>query len=287
MTKAPIATILISTRDRSDDLRRCLASCVSLNGHIEVLVISDGSRDCTPRMVREEFPQVRLIVEDESAGLIARRNQGVLLATAEIIVSLDDDAEFSDEDTVVQVIAAFERTRAGLLALPYVDTKYSDEVLQRGVSDDEPTGSFRGTAFAVQRAAFVAAGGFEETLVRQGEERDLAIRMIEAGWGMHYGTSAPILHHESRRRDFSDMDYYGRRNDILFGWWNLPWRLLVPYTFRMIVRSVLFGIRVRRPQAMLRGTIAGFWACCATPRPRRPVSQETVLEFRRLTGGGF
>ena len=46
------ATVLITTKNRCDELRNALRSVVSQSMPVEILVIDDGSSDDTPAMLR-------------------------------------------------------------------------------------------------------------------------------------------------------------------------------------------------------------------------------------------
>src|SRR5581483_7389816 len=99
------ATVVISTKNRLEDLRRALRSCLSQSAGPAILVIDDGSSDGTSEAVRQEFPSVRLVREEVSKGYIVERNRGAALATTDVIVSIDDDAEFVSPNTVAQALA--------------------------------------------------------------------------------------------------------------------------------------------------------------------------------------
>src|SRR5947209_3028796 len=90
MPTSPAATILITTKNRRDELARAVASALTQTAPCEILVIDDGSTDGTAAAIRDQFPAVRLHRYEESAGYVLRRNQGAELANAPIIVSLDD-----------------------------------------------------------------------------------------------------------------------------------------------------------------------------------------------------
>jgi glycosyltransferase involved in cell wall biosynthesis len=278
------ATIVIATKDRKEDLKKAIASAVAQQGaNIEVLVVDDGSSDGTSQMVRAEFPQVALVPHPESAGYIVRRNEGAKAARAPVIVSIDDDAEFSTPSVVGEILPLFGNDSVGVVAIPYRDVNRSETVLQKASDVDGVhwTASFVGTAHALRRDVFLRLGGFRSHLVHQGEEKDYSIRMLDAGFGVCLGHSSPILHYESPRRDWSRMDYYGRRNDVLFAWQNVPWPYFLPQLAGTIVKGLWGGVKIGRVGAMLRGVRDGLQECLWREHERKPVSRATYREFRR------
>jgi glycosyltransferase involved in cell wall biosynthesis len=278
------ATVVISTKNRKDDLRRALQSCLKQRAAPEVLVIDDGSTDGTAEMVRGEFPSVRLVREEASAGYIVRRNQGARLARGDVIVSIDDDAEFISPDTVGQTLAELGDPRIAAVAMPFVNVNDSPDIRQRAPSPDGIylKDAFIGTAHGLLRRAFLDAGGYREALFHQGEEEDLCIRLLDAGYVTRLGNADPIHHYESPRRDWRRMDLYGARNKVLFSWYNVPLCYLPLHLPAATLSRLLFGLRARRPLNAIRGLVMGYAACARQVRDRRPVRPETYRLFRRL-----
>jgi hypothetical protein len=80
------------------------------------------------------------------------------------------------------------------------------------------------------------------------------------------------------------MDFYGRRNDVLFHWQNTPmpdvlWQL--PMT---IAGGLLCAYRVKRWRKMLEGIGAGFCVILVGVE-RKPVSKCIAKEFKLLKQG--
>jgi GT2 family glycosyltransferase len=278
------ATIVIATKDRKEDLTKAVASARAQRGaEIEIVVIDDGSSDGTSEMVRSRFPEVVLITHTKSAGYIVRRNEAAAAARAPIIFSIDDDAEFSTPSVVREILPLFDNDSVGVVAIPYRDVYRSEAVLQRALGADKTywAGSFVGTAHALRRDLFRRLGGYRERLVHQGEEKDYSIRMLDAGFGVRLGRSGVILHYESPRRDWSRMDYFGRRNDILFAWQNVPSPYVLPQLAGTIAKGLWGGVKIGRVRHMLRGVRDGLSECLRGEHERRPVSNATYREFRR------
>jgi glycosyltransferase involved in cell wall biosynthesis len=279
------ATVLITTRNRCDELRNALRSAAGQSAPVELLVIDDGSSDGTPAMLRQEFPDARVIRHDESRGLIVRRNEGVRAARGNIVFSIDDDAAFSTPHVVRQTLAEFSDDRIGAVAMPYIDVNRDQAVKQRAPADGEvyATDRFIGTAHAVRRDVFLQVGGYRDALVHQGEESDYCLRMLEAGFFVRLGRADPIHHFESPRRDVRRMDYFGARNSVLFVWQNVPMPDLVWHLPVVMVRLVLLTLRPGRLATRLSGLLAGLRLFAS--HPRRPVSKDTYRLARRLAAG--
>ena len=85
-------SVVLPTRNRPDDLQRCLAalSAQQTRRRVEIVVVdNDPDSGLTPPVVAR-FPGVRL-VREYRPGLSYARNAGILAATGEIIVATDDD----------------------------------------------------------------------------------------------------------------------------------------------------------------------------------------------------
>src|SRR5437667_10630570 len=90
----PIASVVITTKNRRDELFDAVSSAISQSVPVEVLVIDDGSTDGTAEMVRTQFPSVRLEQSKMSLGYIVQRNRAAQLASGRFVFSIDDDAIF-------------------------------------------------------------------------------------------------------------------------------------------------------------------------------------------------
>ncbi len=288
MSKAtPQATVVITTRNRKDDLRRALNSVFAQTVPVEVIVTDDASEDGTPDLVGSEFPDARLLRSEICLGLIAQRNRAAREASTEFIFSLDDDAEFGAEDTVERTLRDFDHPRVSAVAVPHVDTQ-THLGGNAPAPDDQLwcVASFTGTAYALKRSVFLGIGGFREDLVHQGEEGDYCLRLMDGGHVVRLGRASEIQHHESPRRSFDRMDYYGRRNALLFAWRYTPLGWLLPHLAATSVNGVLQSIRTRRFLKPLKGMLAAYCSILLGKSPRQPVSCGVYHLFRSLKKGG-
>jgi len=291
MTSEPVfdATIVITTKNRKADLRRAIQSSISQEGNIEVLVVDDGSNDGTTEMIRSEFPLVHVDRQDVSSGYIVHRNRAARMARGKFLFSIDDDAEFSDSHVVQKTIADFAVSACvGAVAIPCIDVNKSPDLRQPKPDEQNPyvTSEYIGTAHAIRRDLFLQSGGYRSSLTHQGEERDLAIRLLDRGYLIRLGSSAPIWHYESPKRDTRRMDFYGRRNDVLFAWQNTPWSKLPPHLIGTAFNGIRFGFKIGRPTRMVWGILSGFISTFKSEFRREPVSANTYRLYRKLRSKG-
>ena len=281
------AAVVIVTRNRRDELVNAVRSAVSQTARPEVIVIDDGSTDGTAETIRRDFATVSLVRHEQSAGLVARRNEAARATKQDVIVSIDDDAAFTSPRSVEQTLAEFDDDRIGAIAMPFIEPRKGPAVMQRAPAAGRwVTDSFIGTAHAVRRDVFLALGGYRERLIHQGEERDFCIRLLQAGYVVRLGSADPIHHYESPKRDYSRMDYYGRRNDVLFVWHYVPSADLPLHLAGTLVNAARSAWHARRVSRMAAGTVAGLADGVRHRLDRQPVSRTVYRLHRRLKTRG-
>ncbi len=282
------AAVVITTKNRIDDLRRAVASALSQTVEPEVLVLNDGSTDGTAEMLEREFPQVSVRTHPTSLGYILQRNRGAHLVKAPILFSIDDDAVFSSPRVMEQTLDAFDHPRVGAVAIPFIDVNQSSRVKQKAPNSHEifATYSFIGTAHALRRDLFLTLNGYREILVHQGEEEDYCARMLNRGYIARSGTSDPIYHFESPQRSSTRMDYYGSRNKVLYVWHNVPFPFVAAHLIATSVKTLTYNLRPRPFVTRLRGLLAGYAIGLGGRSARQPISKSTYCLSQELKRRG-
>lgn len=285
---AAIATVAIATKNRKDDLRTTLQSIQSQDVPVEIIVIDDGSNDGTADMVRSGFPDVRLHRLEVSEGYVAGRNRAARLASTPFIFSLDDDAVMTGPDTVCRTLAEFDHPRVAAVAMPFININQEQMVRQRAPTPDGHwiVDSYVGTAHALRREVFLGLGGYREVLFHQGEEQDLCIRLLAAGFFTRLGLAAPIHHMQSPVRSRRRMVVFAARNNVLFAWHNVPMLWLLQHWAGTTLNLLRFGLRRRELGWVLEGLVRGYGRCLAELARRKPVSLRTYRLYRRLRKTG-
>lgn len=280
------ATIVIVTKNRKEELAKAIQSALKQSKTVEIIIIDDGSTDGTAQMVKNEYPTVHFVHSDKSCGYIVQRNLGARLAKSNFIISIDDDAELSSPNIVKQTLKYFKNPRIGVVAIPYVEPSKENKILQKPPESGTTwiSESFKGTAHALKKDIFLKLGGYQESLVHQGEESDYSIRLLNAGYVVCLGDLDPIIHWESPKRDFNRMDFYGSRNNIIFVWQNVPMPYMPIHLIGTTFNTLRFTCNPTRFVNRLYGVLMGY-SNFFTLR-REPVQKQTYLLWREIRKHG-
>lgn len=87
-------SVVIPAYNAAATLRRCLESVFAQGGEPEVIVVDDGSRDDTYRLLTEEYGGRVTSIRQANAGPAAARNCGIRAARGRYIAFLDADDEW-------------------------------------------------------------------------------------------------------------------------------------------------------------------------------------------------
>lgn len=197
---------------------------------------------------------------------------------------MDDDAVFTTPHVIEQTLPLFNHPRVGAVAIPICNVKCGDEEFQRApdITNIWCQQQYIGTAHALRRDMFLGLGGYRAHYFRQGEERDLSVRMLANGYIIRVGTGDRIDHFESPRRSFKPQDYYGRRNDILFPWHNAPITHMPWTVAKMTIAGIRHTFRTGRYRDMLAGLCAGYAGFVRYHGYREPVGTRTWQLYQKL-----
>ncbi len=273
----PQASIVISTKDRKEELRRALRSVEAQSVDVEILVMDDGSSDGTAEMVAREFPAVRLHRSQVGRGYLPQRNQGMALASAPIVISLDDDAEFMGPDTVAQTLADFGHPRVAVVAIPYRNGS-DGTVMQAAPASDGVfvLHGFVALGAAIRRDVFFAVGGYREALEAIGEEFDVSLRMLDRGFVTRAGRAAPPVVHQRSPIRPGGRAYLGPRNDLINASMTVPGPSLPLHLLRITAMALVRAMSRRRGRLLtLRGLADGYRYALRFRHDRQPVARQT------------
>jgi GT2 family glycosyltransferase len=279
----PAAAVIFPTRNRKDCLKAALDAALAQTVPTEIIVLDDDSSDGTEEMVRGGYPTVRYKRFSGPCGPSLLRNRGAEMTTAPILFPIDDDAIMVSPRTVEQTLGEFDHPRIAAVGIPFINVRLDNTVRHHAPSHNGPwiCEAFVGASHALRRDVFLGAGGYREELFYMGEEGDLCIRLLDQGYVVRLGHADPIHHLESPSRSSRRADLYGRRNDILYVWQNIPMPYAIPHLAARTIHGIELGIR-RRKLVMFEGLARGYGAILRRLGSRHPVKRETLEILRHL-----
>jgi GT2 family glycosyltransferase len=244
-------TVGICTRDRQASLLRCLRSLRHAEALIDrVIVVDDASAQPVEPAVRAELgddARRTVLRDDGGAGVSAGRNRVAREARTPFILYLDDDAALLPGTAVADALAVLQAD-ASVAAVAFPQADEAGQLYHPGAQPSAATEpalvrTFIGFAHLIRRDALLAAGGYREILEIMGEERELALRLLDAGHRVVYLPGAPVAHlADPAGRDPRRFLYLTVRNDALSGLLNEP----LPVALGMLVPRLLRYFPMRR-----------------------------------------
>lgn len=286
MPELPAASLVITTHNRHEDLVRALESARAQTVPLEVIVLDDASTDGTGEVVQSRFPEVTYWRSETSQGYIRLRNRGAEMATAPIIFSIDDDAEFSTPNVVAHTLAEFDDPSVGAVSIPYLDDVPGGQEVRVAPAPDTrawAVWAYVGTSHAVRRDVFLQVGGYEAALEHFGEEYHFALRLLDRGYVVRLGRADPIFHHLSQTARRNDRVWLSAERGYVLSLALLaPGLYLVPELLRLLAYSAVHVKEGAPPRLVARGVARGYRAAWQHRRLRTPVATPAYRLRNRL-----
>ncbi len=289
-----VASVVIITHDRPDDLAKCLESVERQTaGEIEIIVVDNASTDNTLEMLAQRFPQVRVYPSKVNLGVSQGRNVGIEMASHEVCVCIDDDAVFASDDAVRQAINYFE-SDPGLasVAMTILSSATGEEErkgiprLDKKVLDrDYECTYFCGAGFAVRRSMFLEAGTFWAPLVYGSQELDLSYRFLDRGWRLVHSAGIRVIHKSSPlARPSGQWVYFNTRDRSWVAIRHLPWPAVVTTTLLWWGQTFWASLWTGTCGSFFRGLAASLGGMGEAYRTRRLISREAIEQLRSKSG---
>lgn len=218
-------SIIIVNWNTRELLADCLASIYANppGCAFEVMVVDNGSTDGSREMLKERYPQVRLIESPTNLGFGAANNRAAEVAQGEYLLLLNSDTLV--HPGAVDALLAHLRShpQTGIVAPRLLNADGSLQVSAhpmpslgrevwrllhldrlRAVSQYPPAywqsqaaqkaEVLMGACLLVRRQDYLGLGGFDERFFMYSEEVDLCKRYQNAGWGITYLPAVAITH---------------------------------------------------------------------------------------------
>ncbi len=207
----------------------------------EVFVVDNNSIDGSVKMVKNKFPEVKLIANKDNLGFSKANNQAMRMASGEYILLLNPDTVVED-DTFSKVVEFMdEHADAGGLGVKMVDGsgKFLPES-KRGLPTPEAAfykmfgisklfpksrrfskyhlgyldenqihqvDILAGAFMLMRKSVLDEIGLLDESFFMYGEDIDLSYRIIKAGYKNYYFPHTRIIHYKGESTKKSSVNY--------------------------------------------------------------------------------
>ena len=224
-------------------LAHCLLSVLyaSKNSQVEVFVVDNMSQDGSVEMVKEKFPWVKLIANEENVGFAKANNQAVELSTGKYILYLNPDT-IVPEDCFEKCIAYMDaHEKVGALGCRLIDGKgiFLPES-KRGFPTAQAaffkisglSSIFKKSTFFNQyhlgflsehetnevdvlvgcfmfcrKTVIDEVGSFDEEYFMYGEDIDLSYKIKQAGFSNVYFPETTVIHYKGESTKKGSLNY--------------------------------------------------------------------------------
>ena len=306
----PLLSVVIPNWNGARFLPTCLdALAAQTYPNIEVIVADNASTDGSQALLRERYPNVRLLPLPANRGFTGACNAGIAAARGEFVALLNNDTEV-DPGWAAAVLDAFARhPEAGSVASKmllfdrrdYIHTTgdyftVDGRAGNRGVWErdagqydrEEEVFSACGGAAVYRRAMLDQIGLLDDAFFFSGEDVDLGWRAQLAGWRCLYTPAAVVYHHLAATGGGVTASYYDGRNLIYILVKDYPaalWRkygLLVLRAQARLAWEALRAWRGAAARARLRGMLAGLLGVPRMLWARRQVQRTRTVPLAYL-----
>ncbi|MEO8515694.1 MAG: glycosyltransferase [Flavobacterium sp.] len=241
-------TILITTKNRLEDLKVTLNKIMFLlkRDDVECIICDDGSSDGTSQFLKDNHPQIQLINNAESKGLIFSRNRLMNLVNSEFAISLDDDLNFLSENPLEIIESYFhENPKCGLISFRIFWNKQEPSSTHSNQKTIRVQ-SFAGGAHVWRMSAWKSIPGYPSWFVFYGEEDFASYHLFKKNIEIHYIPQVLTHHRVDVKGRKKDKDYVERlRRSLRAGWFLfflfLPWSTIP----RKMVYSLYIQLKLK------------------------------------------
>lgn len=226
----PTFSILITTKNRLTDLVFTLEKIQYLLDREDVvcLICDDGSTDGTAPYLQTHYPQIQLIQNPKSQGLIYSRNRLLSLVTTEFAISIDDDLHFITQNPL-KIISNFfgHNPNAAVLSFRIFWDKMEPKTTE--TSDQTmPMQSYAGGAHAFRMKAWQEIPNYPAWFIFYGEENFASYQLFKKKWQVYYLPEILVNHRVNIKARKQHRDYIERQRRSLRSGWYLFF-LFYPY----------------------------------------------------------
>jgi glycosyltransferase involved in cell wall biosynthesis len=248
----PNFSILITTKNRLTDLVFTLEKIQYLLDREDVvcLICDDGSTDGTAPYLQTHYPEIRLIQNAKSQGLIYSRNRLLSLVTTEFAISLDDDLHFITQNPL-KIISDFFNHHSDAAVVSFrifwdkMEPK-TTETLDKAMTMQ----SYAGGAHAFRMKVWNEIPNYPAWFIFYGEENFASYQLFKRNWQVYYLPEILVNHRVDINARKQHKDYIERQRRSLRAGWYL---FFLFYPLKTIPRKMMYSLWIQFKSKVFQG----------------------------------
>lgn len=204
-------------------LQLCLQSVEAAikNLDAEIIVVDNNSHDASCEMVKQLFPNVKLIENTENLGFSKGNNIGVQHAKGEYLCILNPDTVVTENTFLELLTFANLQKNLGIVGCRLIDGQghylpeskrnvpvvkvafqkmigngknyYANHLTENEIGK---ASIFVGAFMLIKRNIYKKVNGFDEEYFMYGEDIDLSYKILKAGYDNYYFGTTTIIHYK-------------------------------------------------------------------------------------------
>lgn len=240
-------SILITTKNRKADLAFTLGKIKNLLDRDEAncIICDDGSTDETAIFLQTQYPNIQLIQNPKSQGLIYSRNRLLNLVNTKFAISIDDDLHFLIENPFGVIENYFKNNPKCGLQTFRIFWSIKPPTSLNTKQESALVKSYAGGAHVFRMEAWQDIPNYPDWFVFYGEEDFASFQLFKKGWEVHYVPEILVHHRVDIKARKNEKDYRLRlRRSLRSGWYLYflfyPWREIprrFAYTLWMQIKN--------------------------------------------------
>jgi GT2 family glycosyltransferase len=247
-------------------LDKCLNSIktTTLYSNLEVLVIDNNSVDGSGDLVKEKYPEVKVIELKENVGFCKANNLGAKEAKGDLYVFLNNDTLVTKTWLSELVKYVTESDREVAIAQSLLLLGQDGEIDSSGDFIDKfgrpyssklknaPNGreilSARAASMIIRKEVFWKLGGFEEDFFASFEDVHLGWKAWIAGYKVILASNSIVYHFAGQtvKNLKSTMNFHSMKNQACI--------ILLNFEFPLSIKNLFSLLPLYRPSIISRGT---------------------------------
>ena len=235
--------LIITTKNRVNDLLFTLDYNLSIIGfeQSQIHIVDDASTDGTFETVKAKFPQINIVHNDESQGLIVNRNRLMRNTTRKFIFSLDDDSHVRTRDDIEEALSLLDTDKTyGCFCFKPFEQIEQPPGKEELTADVIRVKSYIGCGHIIKRSVFEAVGEYREELEFYCEETDFCIRAYQLGYVTVLQKNL-VVHHRIDWQKRAEQT----QSDLSKGIYGAVWRSQLGFSNHLYMDYLYFPLWLR------------------------------------------